>query len=466
MNNIEEILKRLEMLDFIDRGESYVESNYIVPLLGLLGYNEHKDYEAIVHGDKASSFKLQYPPVEVGAKAVKHYHPDYIPAIRKKSFWIIEAKSAKDVKYPFEYKYIVQGMQYCIHPEIRAEYMVLSNGFDTCVYEPYRAAFLDGNLYVPVLHFTNKELTAKWKEIFGFLSIENVRVKVEKLLIEHFEKLASSSLDKKYPDMLWNRIGSSRKNISKNIEAHCRSLCVRNMDETYEMSQMYLSSLSAQELHDDCFEFPVGRGKPASVYYTEKILSSVQPEKIFSDLADEFIRASIFRKEHIFIVLSELQSGIHGQMKLIITKWLFETAMTPLGILNRAEVAGLRLRRKANIVYLYPHLWTKIDGKMKFCNEMTRHIHRPTALLESFPIELMQHRTDFNRLIALSDRELDDELARLTLIEKEIDPIFIEAFKKLPNSERQLFGFETYGTTQFHGAFHGVLGNYKIRVEQ
>ena len=66
------MIKQLETLDFSGKGEAFVESMYITPLLALLGYDAHRDYEVIRHGDDGSSFKLKYPPVEKGAVRVKH----------------------------------------------------------------------------------------------------------------------------------------------------------------------------------------------------------------------------------------------------------------------------------------------------------------------------------------------------------------------------------------------------------
>jgi hypothetical protein len=122
MEPVKDQLSELEILDFTGKGEAFVEARFLTPLLASLGYETHKDYEVVRHGDEGSAFKLHYPPVEKGAQRVKHYNPDYVPTIRKKMFWIIEAKSPKDVAYPFEAKYLVQGLQYCIHPEIQAKW--------------------------------------------------------------------------------------------------------------------------------------------------------------------------------------------------------------------------------------------------------------------------------------------------------------------------------------------------------
>ena len=79
---LQQKLKQLESLDFSNKGESFVESRFLTPLLECLGYEAHKDYEVIRAGDDGSAFKLRYPPVEKGASRVKHYVPDYYQGTR------------------------------------------------------------------------------------------------------------------------------------------------------------------------------------------------------------------------------------------------------------------------------------------------------------------------------------------------------------------------------------------------
>jgi Type I restriction enzyme R protein N terminus (HSDR_N) len=143
----QQFLSDLEVLDFTGRGEAYVEQAFLTPLLRLLGYEATKDYEVIRHGDDGSAFKLKYPPVESGAVRVKHYDLDYIPTIRKQMFWVIEAKSPKSVSYPFDMKYLVQGLQYCIHPEIQAKYLLLTNGENSALYDAHGSVFLGRDMY-------------------------------------------------------------------------------------------------------------------------------------------------------------------------------------------------------------------------------------------------------------------------------------------------------------------------------
>jgi hypothetical protein len=172
-------LKQLSALDFAGKGEHFVEAKFITPLLECLGYESHEDYEVVRHGDDGAAFKVRYPPVENGAVRVKQYNPDYIPTIRKKAFWVIEAKSPKETAFPFAPKYLVQGLQYCIHPDIQAKYLLVTIGVTSALYDAHGAAFMERDAYEPVFVFYSTELTARWSQIYEWLSVERLRVRIE-----------------------------------------------------------------------------------------------------------------------------------------------------------------------------------------------------------------------------------------------------------------------------------------------
>ena len=279
MERLEKI-NQLSELDFSNKGEAFVESNFLTPLLGCLGYETHDDYEVHRHGDEGTSFKLNYPPVEKGADRVKHYYPDYIPTIRKKTFWIIEAKSPKLVSYPFEYKYIVQGLQYCIHPEIQAKYLILSNGEYTCIYDPQSAIFFDKDIYEPVFYFRSNEICEKWEEIYNYLGVEKLRSKIEDDLKDYYEKLCLSSLDEDYPEKLARKITREQNSLKQQIKTHVTELYVRGMDEDYSQLQCEFKNLPLTSL-EDYMKYPL-RGRGPSEHYVERLLKEKSPDEIFS----------------------------------------------------------------------------------------------------------------------------------------------------------------------------------------
>ncbi len=124
-------------------------------------------------------------------------------------FWIIEAKSPKDVSHPFDIKYLVQGLQYCIHPEIQAQYLVVSNGSVSSVFDAHGAVFLGQDMYTPILEFHAAQVLRRWAEIYDLLGVERLRSRIEGNLKQAYDKLCLSSLDKDYPRALLNCIGAS-----------------------------------------------------------------------------------------------------------------------------------------------------------------------------------------------------------------------------------------------------------------
>jgi hypothetical protein len=63
----------------------------------------------------------------------------------------------------------------------------------------------------------------------------------------------------------------------------------------------------------------------------------------------------------------------------------------------------------------------------------------------------------FQRIIMLSDEQLSAHLAELLKIEARIESDFWAARSKLPDSEKQIGGFESYGVGGKHYAFKNML---------
>jgi len=463
MNSIQTRLMELERLNFADKGESFVESRFITPLLECLGYETHRDYEVIRHGDDGSFFKLNYPPVETGAKRVKHYNPDYVPTIRKKMFWIIEAKSPKEVSHPFDARYLVQGLQYCIHPEIQAQYLLVTNGLVSCLFDAHGAVFLEKEIYEPVLEFRAAELRKRWPDIYAVLGVEKLRARIEEHLKVAYDKLCLSSLDKNYPGALLARIGASSGEHVRIIEKRTNKMFVENMQKDKEAWQEWMETLDATQiliLMDD----PMPTGNTHAQYFVKKAMTGGIPhDDILHDLIHDFERQSIFRKQHTFLTVCFLYlhkdtAGIKPKAKAFLDK--YKDAELPL--LNQVECALLRLTRKSNVLQQYPKLREQIAQAMQSAPELVRFVEQPSALSLTYELEVELHHRTFERLKQLSDEDFRKLLGVLLPAEATIHEQFWEARKKLPPSETQTLGFEIYGEGGKHYFFRGVLQNYGI----
>jgi hypothetical protein len=463
MNSIQTRLAQIESLDFVGKGESFVESKFLTPLLECLGYETHRDYEVIRHGDDGSSFNLNYPPVEAGAKRVKHYHPDYVPTIRKKMFWIIEVKSPKDVAHPFDAQYLVQGLQYCIHPEIQAQYLLVTNGLVSCLFDAHGAVFLEKEIYDPVLEFRASEVRKRWPEIYAMLGVEKVRARIEEHLKVTYDKLCLSSLDMNYPAALLARIGASSGEHTRFIEKRTNKMFVEKMQKDKEAWQQWMETLDATQiltLMDD----PLPTGITHAHYFMKKAMTGGTPHnEILHDLIHDFERQSIFRKQHTFLTVCFLYlhkdtASIKSEAKASLDK--YKDAELPL--LNQVECTLLRLVRKSNVLQEYPKLREQIAQAMQSAPELVRFVEQPSALGLTYELEVELHHRTFEKLKQLADEDLRKLLAILLPAEAAIHEQFCEARKKLPPTETQTLGFEIYGEGRKHYFFRGVLQNYGI----
>ncbi|WP_417327881.1 hypothetical protein [Halarcobacter sp.] len=442
----QELLTNLSKLSFEGKGESFVEQKFLSPLLECLGYETHKDYEVYRHGDSFIDFKLNYPPVENGAKKVKHYNPDYIPTIRKKIFWIIEAKSPSTT-HPFEYNYITQGLQYCIHPEIQAKYLILSNGNHTDIFDIFNATFFEQDMYTPILTFRNQELINRWNEIYSLLSVEKMRNKIEESIMSLYEKLCLSSLDKNYPFELTKKITRNNRHLSDKIERHRIKLYVEKFDEEYKQTKEYLQIASLNELEIG-MEYPLGRGSNnPSVYYVMKLLDTENEENIFEKLISNYDKLSYFQKEHCFVGLCFLyQQTKNIEIQKNIKDFIVENMEKPLNPLNKAETLFLRCIRKIILIHIHPKLRNKINESLKSAPEIIRFVNKPLASNYTYSDELIFHDNYFKFLKNLTEDKLNSIILELEKIENILEEDYELAQKNIPDEERDLLGgFATLG---------------------
>ncbi len=452
-------LKYLENMDFEGRGEKFVEDRFISPILSLLGYDQHKDYEVKRHGDNDTSFQLNYPPVESGAKRVKHYNPDYMPTIRKKIFWIIEVKSP-EITFPFKYNYIVQGLQYCIHPEIQAKYLILSNGLDTAIYDPYESVFFNQDIYEPIFHFTQKELIKNWDKIYNLLSTEKLREKIELFLQRFYEKTALSSLDKTYPEKLIKIIGENTNKLKNDISKRVIKMRVEYLDKIFDDRQNFLTSLSSTELLKE-MEYPLSRGmKTEGYHYIKKLLQNKSPMDAFEKLKSEYNDSKYFKKQQLFLAICHLYNNSPQDLQKEIMSYLLSKKDEPLSVMNKTETTFLRIIRKRNIIDLFPTLRKRIERMMKTSPEIIKFTQRPSSLDVVYHDELYSHHVFYLILKKMDERKINKLHIKLLEMEKELNKTYKVARKELQKDEVELGGGFEY--TGLGNPFNAIMMNMDL----
>lgn len=454
------ILQQLQGIDFEGKGEAFVESRFLTPLLEALGYETHRDYEVVRHGDDGSAFKLHYPPVESGAQRVKHYYPDYIPTIRKKMFWIIESKSPKDVTFPFDSKYLIQGFQYCIHPEIQAKYLLVTTGAHSAVYDAHSAVFLGQDIYEPIITFRSSEIISRWGEIFNLLSVETLRVRIELDLKTMYDKLCLSSLDKDYPKRLLGAIGVSAADNRRKIEEHVRKLSVAAITQARETWRNDLEQRDAATLfvNMDCPLRPAGMQVEGYFFVKNSLAEGTSTWDVFEKLTNDFVRQRIFRKMQTFIALCALYRRTDDEtLKAACDDFFALNADADLPLLNQVECAAIRFRRKLSIVSFYPPLAERLRSELMTAPELIRFVNRPAVVSELYAWELIESFKTFEIAQYLADEQLRAHLAEILEKEAAIDGDFRSAYEALPESEILMDGFHGYGTGGKNPGFRNIL---------
>ncbi|WP_316235298.1 MULTISPECIES: hypothetical protein [unclassified Bradyrhizobium] len=459
-----QVLEGLARLDFTDKGESFVEQKFVTPLLECLGYETHKDYEVIRHGDDGSAFKLRHPPVERGALRDRTYIPDYVPTIRKKMFWIVEAKSPKRVPYPFADCYLVQGLQYCVHPEIQAKYLVTTNGANTCIHDVHGVIFLDKDIYAPILEFTAAELPSKWPQIYELLSVETLRQKIEDDLKAMYDKLCLSSLDRDYPGQLIRRVGASAGENARAIEKHFYKLYSEKMDAETAKWRKETEELPLPIIFEN-MSLPLRAGphSEANVYVPTALAAGMKPADIFEAITRDFDQQPIFRKEQSVVAATVLYYQTKDdEVKKSLRGFFDKVANYELPIINQVECALLRLTRKHFVLSIYPDLRPKLAGELKEAPEIVRLIRPPTVLDSTYSAELELNARAFEAIKRTPEAALRRGLPVLLKIEAELEERFRQARAKLSGSESQSGGFEGYGVGGHHYSFRNILKSTRL----
>lgn len=452
------ILDSLESLNFKGKAEAFVEQKFVTPLLECLGYDSDDDYEVKRHGDSDCSFKLSYPPVENGAKKVKHYNPDYIPTLRKQMFWVIEAKSPS-VKYPFHKKYLVQGLQYCIHPEIQACYLVVSNGVLTSIYDAQNSVFFEGDIYTPIFSFKNTELITKWKTIYKYLSAEKMRFSLEERLKKFYEKLSLTSLNEAYPESLIQYIGRNTYELKNQINANLINKWGKTHDRKFQLKINEMRNFSDEEL-EIRMNHPSGWENKIIEIFLERKLKIFSEIEVFDICINDYQDCSIFKKENYFRVLSDLYIfSKDDELKDRIKKFLLENVFKKLNIINQVEARAVRVFRKLTVINNYESLRQAISLYVRDFPEIIQFGRKPNPTDFTYPHELMFHDVFFSYIKKLPESELTDLKEKLEHIENEIEEIFKKEKSRIPYKDMEVSGLEKAGYNDMICSLKNIICN-------
>lgn len=189
-------LRRLAELDMRTWNESDVREDFIAPLLRLLGYQKQSDYDI----NREGSHLLARPFFYVGRKRIDI---DYALVVRRRSFWIIEAKSTANPA--LDEQALFQAHFYAIHPEVSARFFVVTNGLDTAIYD---VRTID-DAYAPILRFGQRDLPDMFPELKRLVGAAEIRTVLRDRLLSDMREVLGTEV---------------RIEVVESFESHVRAL--------------------------------------------------------------------------------------------------------------------------------------------------------------------------------------------------------------------------------------------------
>ena len=236
-----DLLAKLASMDFSNMTEQDVREEYIAPLLTLMGYQKNTDYE--VEREEYSSLKDM--SIQIGSKNLKL---DYKFNIRKKYFWLIEAKNGKEKEISKDD--VGQAYLYSLHPDLSCRFFAVCNGWTFNLYDRNRGIYADANvdLFEPILTIISKELNEqKFNELYSFLGSSEIMFKVkEDILLQDIKNTLSAEIYmdrlKEFSRKVDQIINSSSREVLKNIQKNNA-----NWREDLDKRQKELETILAQQ---------------------------------------------------------------------------------------------------------------------------------------------------------------------------------------------------------------------------
>lgn len=434
----------LASLDLDGAGEQTVREKLITPLLEHLGYDLDKDYEVLRDGDKGANFKLKLPAVKGGGKVSASFKPDYVPTVRKKVFWVMDAKRPSP---KVDDNFIAQVLQYAVHPEIQARYAVLINGVDILVYD-VKAEFFDlqRSVYMPILSIAVTDLASRFIEVKELLGNEEIRERLVAELESDFTKLSMVSLDEEFPKRVVYRLQQKVPELQRHIRQQSLSVWAAHRDRETKQFVKVLQEASLYELVEMC-KLPLG---PRFLNPSEELARRVLDGMLSaSDVLLPFSKEPLntYSQCNYLILLAVLLEKIDLVEGQSITERICGLVSGPLPLINELECVIIRVFYKFRVLKVNPILRQEVQQMLLLLNEKQRAAK--VVSVEGFARQadyaVMDNVMRYVRTIP--EEKLMVEISRYEELEGRIDSDYQEERGSLPKDEVYAGGgLGAYGT--------------------
>ena len=230
-----QFIERWKNIDFTEWNEPDVREEFIAPLLRHLGYSS----TTVNRIFRETSLDLNRAYHRIGRDKIKI---DYLPTLRLKRFWILEAKPGTSRELG-EGDFL-QAHLYAIHPEIQAAYVCLCNGWEIRVYDV--SASTDWDDYILQVDQTNCD--SQFDELKSLLSCRSILGRLRERILSTIQRTLEAEVDEREVRRFASDASTVARESLKTVRANARGMTLASLREASEQEKKELRDAGMGEL--------------------------------------------------------------------------------------------------------------------------------------------------------------------------------------------------------------------------
>ena len=456
-------------LNFKSWNESDVREDFIAPLLSILGYSKGTVNDII----REKSLRLSEPFHRIGRKNVSI---DYVPSVRLKSFWIIEAKPGKSKEMNFGD--LLQAHLYAIHPEVQVPFIVLCNGWEIRVYDALHVRNWDDALFI----CKQDDCFTTFAELKTILSAESMLGYQRKRILQVVKDTFSVEIDENQLTAFQNDVNTLIHESYPIVRENVRQLRMATWKKQVEANQKQLEELDLKLLFVR-MDIPTNARLTPALEFLRRVKNGSQQER--QQLVDHLLmnyrsrRHAVFSAQCCFILLSLLEDNIEVAPSPYVrsVKSAFEEVTlgnltyfsgNPLShALAHLDNTSLRLAKKLGLRFAMDKLAKMTEEHNQTLTVEERLTNKQTVarMMVGF-IGLLGEMLWREFCSLRSATEIWDGIWSLEILEKVIETL---PSKSYPDSDSDLLFFESYGRgfdMLFMGTWDIIHGHEELLMEK
>jgi len=233
---VSEFIEYWKARDFTGWKEIDVREDFIAPMLRVLGYSKNSVNDIL----REPSLGLPKLYHRIGRKEIEI---DYIPTLRLKRFWLIEAKKGAD--YDLDTGDLLQAYLYAIHASVQARYIVLINGREIRLYDTTQLASTDDNSPLEdnyLLMCRQEDCETTFPQLYRFLGAKTMLASTRDHIISLLRDSLDVEIDEEVPHQLQQKLAAVLEASKPRIQKNARDVNFRAWQEFFQADQRNMDS--------------------------------------------------------------------------------------------------------------------------------------------------------------------------------------------------------------------------------